>query len=170
MTQEELDRQKFASRRIVTIADELIAKLGENEKVIYERRLTTGVTSNLSLEFVSILNQIMGEMRSPSAEDPRVRLENVMNIIASVAKQLEETVKSSNDDVLRLEATQEGMRRALGAVRESGLLQERELEKIEALAETEDPEARRKVGEHPEAMRTKRNASSLKKSRELSNI
>ena len=138
--------------------------------MIYERRLATGATSSLSMEFVAMLNQIMGEMRSPNTEDPQARLENVMNIIASVSKQLEETVKSSNDDVLRLEATQEGMRRALGAVRESGLLQEKELEKIEALAETEDPESRRRVGEHPEAMRTKRNASSLKKSRELSNI
>lgn len=170
MTQEELDRQKFASRRIVTIADELLKKLEENERMIYERRLATGATSSLSMEFVAMLNQIIGEMRSPNTEDPRARLENVMNIIASVAKQLEETVKSSNDDVLRLEAIQEGMRRALGAVRESGLLQEKELEKIEALAETEGPESRRRVGEHPETMRTKRNASSLKKSRELSNI
>jgi len=170
MTQEELDRQKFASRRIVTIADELISKLGENERVIYERRLTTGATSSLSTEFISILNQIMGEMRSQSAEDPRVLLENVASIIVSVIKQIEETVKSSNDDVLRLEATQEGMRRALQAVRESGLLQERELEKIEALAEAENPEARRKVGEHPETMSVKRNAASLKKSRESSNI
>lgn len=121
------------------------------------------------MEFISILNRIIGEMRAPNVEDPRAHFENISNFVASVAKQLEETIKSSNDDVLRLEATQEGMRRALQAVRESGLLQERELEKIEALAEVENPEARRKVGEHPETMSVKRNAVSLKKSRESSN-
>jgi phage shock protein A len=169
MTQEEFDKNKFAAQRVVAVADELIKKLETNDRTIAERRVMTTATSNLSREFISVLNQILGEMKSTSIEDPLVRLENLSNVVASVVSQLEENLRSSNDEVVRLEATQDGMRRALQAVRDSGALQERELEKISALAESENPEARRKVGEHPESFSTKRNASSLKKSRESSN-
>jgi hypothetical protein len=169
MTQEELDRNKFASQKIITVADELIKRLDTNDRTIAERRVVTAATSNLSKEFISILNQVLGEMRLTNIEDPRAHLENLSNIVSSVVTQLEETIRVSNDEVTRLEATQDGMRRALQAVRDSGILQERELEKISALAESEDPEARRKIGEHPETFSTKRNASALKKSRESSN-
>ena len=169
MTQEELEKNKFASQRIITVADELIKKLDTNDRTIAERRVVTAATSNLSKEFISILNQVLVEMRSTNVEDPRAHLENLSNVVSSVVTQLEETIRVSNDEVTRLEATQDGMRRALQAVRDSGLLQERELEKISTLAEREDPEARRKTGEHPESFSTKRNASSLKKSRESSN-
>jgi len=170
MTQEELEKNKFASQRVITVADELLRNLEVNDKTIAERRIAANATSKLSNDFISVLNQILAETRAPGVEDPRAHLENLSGIIHSVVKQIEESVRGSSDEVLQLEATQEGMRRALQAVRESGALQQRELEKIESLSELENPEARRKIGEHPETMTVRRNAASLKKSRESSNI
>ena len=169
MTQEEFDKNKFASQRIITVADELIKNLDTNDKTIAERRVVVAATSNLSKEVVSVLNQILGEMKSTSVEDPRAHLENLSGIVSSVVGQLEDTIRNSNNEVTRLEATQDGMRRALHAVRDSGLLQEKELEKISALSETENPEAHRQLGEHPETLSAKRNAATLKKSRESLN-
>jgi hypothetical protein len=170
MTQEELEKNKFASQRVITVADELLRNLEVNDKTIAERRVTATATSKLSNDFVSVLGQILAETRAPDVDDPRAHLENLAGIIVSVMKQIEEGIRISSDEVLQLEATQEGMRRALRAVRESGALQQRELEKIEELSELENPEARRKIGEHPETMAVKRNAASLKKSRDSSNI
>ena len=170
MTQEELEKNKFASQRVITVADELLRNLEVNDKTIAERRVTATATSKLSNDFVSVLNQILAETRAPDVEDPRAHLENLAGIIASVMKQIEESVRVSSDEVIQLEATQDGMRRALRAVRESGALQQRELERIEELSELENPEARRKIGEHPETVAAKRNAASLKKSRDSSNI
>jgi hypothetical protein len=170
MTQEELDRQKFASQRVIMVADELLRNLEVNDRTIAERRVTATATSKLSNDFVSVLGQILAETRTPGIEDPWAHLENLAGIIASVMKQIEEGIRASSDEVIQLEATQEGMRRALRAVRESGALQQRELEKIEELSELDNPEARRKIGEHPETMAVKRNATSLKKSRDSSNI
>ena len=170
MTQEELDKQKFASQRVITVADELLRNLEVNDKTIAERRVSVTATSKLSNDFVSVLNQILAETRAPDVEDPRAHLENLAGIIASVMKQIEEGVRASSDEILQLEATQEGMRRALRAVRESGTLQHRELEKIEELSELDNPEARRWAGGHPETMAVKRNAAGLKKSRDSSNI
>lgn len=170
MTQEELEKNKFASQRVITVADELIKKLDENDKMIGERRITTNATSNFSREFVSVLTQILREVKSPNVDDIHAHIENISNIISSIIEQLNENIRNSNDEVVRLEATQEGMRRALQAVRESGTIQQRELEKIEELSRSENPESRRNVGEHPETMMVKKNAASLKKSRESSNI
>jgi hypothetical protein len=169
MTQEEFEKNKFASQRVISVADELIKKLDANEKTIADRRVSISATTNLSREFISVLSQILNEVRSPTTDDLKSHLENVSNIISSVVKQLDDNVRSSSEEIIKLEATQEGMRRALQAVKESGMLQERELEKIDKLAEKDDPEARRKVGEHPENFSAKRNAASLKKSRESSN-
>ena len=152
------------------VADELLRNLEVNDRTIAERRVTATATSKLSNDFVSVLGQILAETRTPGIEDPWAHLENLAGIIASVMKQIEEGIRASSDEVIQLEATQEGMRRALRAVRESGALQQRELEKIEELSELDNPEARRKIGEHPETMAVKRNATSLKKSRDSSNI
>jgi len=152
------------------VADELLRNLEVNDRTIAERRVTATATSKLSNDFVSVLGQILAETRAPGVEDPQAHLENLAGIIASVMKQIEEGIRASSDEVIQLEATQEGMRRALRAVRESGALQQRELEKIEELSELDNPEARRKIGEHPETVSAKRNAASLKKSRDSSNI
>ena len=151
MTQEELEKNKFASQRVITVADELLRNLEVNDKTIAERRVTATATSKLSNDFVSVLNQILAETRAPDVEDPRAHLENLAGIIASVMKQIEESVRVSSDEVIQLEATQE-------------------LERIEELSELENPEARRKIGEHPETVAAKRNAAGLKKSRDSSNI
>ena len=152
------------------VADELLRNLEVNDRTIAERRVTATATSKLSNDFVSVLGQILAETRAPGVEDPHAHLENLAGIIVSVMKQIEEGIRASSDEVIQLEATQEGMRRALRAVRESGALQQRELEKIEELSELDNPEACRKIGEHPETVSAKRNAASLKKSRDSSNI
>lgn len=169
MTQEELDRQKFAAQRITIVADELIKKLESNDKTIYERRISVSATSSLSRDFLMILSQIFNEAKSQTQDDHQARLERISSIISSVISQIESTIKAADEDVIRLEATQDGMRRALDAVRESGTLQAKELEKIEYLAQKDDPEARRKIGEHPETVLSKRTAASLKKNNSTNN-
>lgn len=165
MTQEDIDKSKHTSAAIIELAEDLMRKLGQNNQTIIEKRISTAATANLSNEIVTIMNRILTDARSGN-DAPDVRLERLSSVVSSIITSLESSVRNNADELIKLEATQDGMRRALEAVKSTGQLRIQELERIEKLAEKENPEARRKTGERPEAVATKRNAATLKKNRE----
>lgn len=165
MDQEEIDRKKFAATHLVDVTQEYIDKIKSNDEAITEKKASAKSIVQISSEISKILGKLIQEMRAPGG-DPQEKLAKSSEFLISLITSLETTAKSSTEEAMRLEATQQGMRRALEAVREAGTLQVRELERIEALSYESSEDVRRSVGERPEKISVKRNASSLKKSRE----
>jgi hypothetical protein len=168
MTQEEFDRISNVSQEIVKLANELISKLEMNQATIEERRISNAATSTVINEMSNLMNELLTEISSDDAP-PDQKLARVKEFLTSLISSLQSSQRSSEHELIRLTATQDGMRRALEAVRDTGNLRIQELARIEILANTENPESRRSVGDRPETVATKRNAKSLKQDREGGN-
>jgi hypothetical protein len=165
MTQEEFELKKYAATNIVTIADEYLAKIKSNVAAIDEKRISVKSVNQALQEIIRVLSSLVHESKV-SELDPAEKLTKVVEVLSSVVNSLESTMKSGNEEIIRLEATQVGMQRALEAVKGMGLSQVRELEKIDSLSNENPDDKSRSVGERPEKISVKRNAASLKKSRE----
>lgn len=165
MTQEDVNNEKMIADGMIKIANELITKLSANEKTIEERKISLAATEELSEQVEQIINGALAEARSGDP-DLTKRIERVIEILTMTLKNIGSMRKATSDDVIRLIATQDGMKRALETVKETGHMRLREIEKIVKLSQQEDPERRRKIGEHPETVATKRNAKTLKQDQE----
>lgn len=169
MNQDQLESQKLAAEIVISTADNLIQNLAQNEKLIEERRIAEKATSKLSQDFITILRQLQREAMNQDSADPATQLSKISEIINSMIFSVEGSIRTTSEEVARLEATQSGMQRALVAVRETGEGMLRNLAKIEELAERKGEESPRNVGERPESLSNVRNAAAVKKSRELKN-
>ena len=165
MTQKDVENGKLVATEIVKLADDLIEKLDANEKTIEDKRVSVSITGDVIDQVSGVLRSVLAESMNQSI-DPATRISNLTDALSSIIGSLESSKRSSLDELTRLIGTQEGMRRALEAVRETGNIRLQEIEKVVRLAATEDPEARRRLGDRPETISTKRNAKSLKHERE----
>lgn len=163
MTQEELSQIAYASQEIIKLSEDLLTKLDANTSTIEEKRISNGATLTVINDVSGVINQLIGEIQTGS-DSPEQKLMKITEFLKSFVASLQSAQKSADDDLIRLIATQDGMKRALEAVRETGSLRMQEVQRIERLAQQENPEARRPVGERPETVAAKRNAKSLKQS------
>lgn len=167
MIQKEVEEGKLIADALIKTADNLISKLAENERMIEERKLTKAATDDILDQLTHVISGVLLEAKSGDL-DPVKRVEKIVEVLTVITKNLESLKRSASDDLIRFISMQEGMRRALEAVRETGAAKTREIERVLRLSEADDPEARRRVGEHPETITAKRNAKSLKRERESS--
>jgi hypothetical protein len=167
MIQKEVEEGKLIADALIKTADNLISKLAENERMIEERKLTKAATDDILDQLTHVISGVLLEAKSGDP-DPVKRVEKIIEVLTVITKNLESLKRSASDDLIRFISMQEGMRRALEAVRETGVAKTREIERVLRLSEADDPEARRRVGEHPETITAKRNAKSLKRERESS--
>lgn len=130
---------RHASEAIIELADELIRKLDLNDQVINERRISNAATDRLSGEIISFLRRSIAESQS-SNEGPDLKVSSLTDSISSLVVSLESSIRSSSEELIRLEATQEGMRRALEAVRSTGQVRIQEIERLEVLMDQEGHE------------------------------
>jgi len=165
MTQEEFDRITYASQEIIKLSDELIGKLEANKAMIDERRIASAATNTMTSQVSGLMNQLLAEIRVSDAPAEQT-LSKVVEFLVSLVSTLQSSQSASEEELIRLTATQDGMRRALEAVRETGALRLQELRRIETLSQQDNPEARRSIGARPETVAAKRNAKSLKQNRE----
>ena len=80
---------------------------------------------------------------------------------------MEENANKLKIDAVRVEGIQDGMRRALEAVKQTGNMRAAEIEKIVALAAADADESRRMSGDRPEKLSIKRKAAELRKEQDI---
>lgn len=166
MTQEEFIKASHSSQEIIKLADDLISKLSVNQSVIDERRVSNAATSTMTDELVNLMSGLLADLKA-SESPAEQKLSQVVDFLSSLVSSMRSSKRAAEDELVRLAATQDGMRRALEAVRETGVMRAQEVARIEALSRQDNPEARRSVGDRPETVATKRNAKSLKRDREV---
>ncbi len=166
MNQQQIEIQRQVAETIISTIDSLVQSLNQNERIIEESKISERATSKLSRDFIEILRRLQIETTSTTASDPAAQLAKMSEIISSVVSSIESSIKSSGDEVIRLEATQAGMQRALASVRATGENMLLSIAKIEQLADEPPSSEPRKTGERPEGISNRRNAAALRKSRE----
>jgi hypothetical protein len=166
MTQEEFGKISYASHEIIKLADDLISKLEVNRSTIEERKISNAAISTMTSELTSLVSGFLNELRTGDASAEQ-KLARVTDFLGFLVSSMQSNQRSLEDELVRLVATQDGMRRALDAVRETASMRLNELARIDELSQLQNPEARRSVGDRPETITTKRNAKSLKRDREV---
>lgn len=156
MNNNELEQQRIAAIGAISISDELISRLSENERVLIESRSASDAASNMVTNVSDVIRRAISEMSTDSVEKSITTLRTLL-------AWMEESVIKSKVETARVEGVQDGMRRALEAVKQTGNMRITEIDKIIELAAAEPDESRRTSGERPEKLSLKRKAAELRK-------
>lgn len=159
MNTKELEMQRLASEGVISISDDLIGRLSENERIIIESRVSSDTMASMAASVGDVVKRAIVEMTSESAEKSTATLRTLLSW-------LDETVTKSRLDAAKVEGIQEGMRRALEAVKQTGTMRIAEIDRIIAISEAGPDESRRVPGERPEKLSVKRKAAELRKERD----
>jgi len=103
---------------IINVADALMQNLNENDNIIIEKRISNTTLENVVKELLPALSNVKIEMESSSPIEQRVQ--KAAGAIGMIINSLSTSLRAAQDDLIRLEATQDGMKRALTTVKEVG--------------------------------------------------
>jgi len=158
----ELETQVASASTLVSVADELERKLEENSTVISERRVGSTAAVNVTRDILSLMRRLQARI-TDSNVTTEARLAQADEVVRSLIGWLEAFPHNERDDITRMEATQEGMRRALQSVRDTGQARLAALREIETLAKS-PPSTARKPGQRPVKISAAQHAKELRSS------
>jgi hypothetical protein len=121
-----MDERKYAAQRLIDVSKELEKQASLNDKIIEERKITSSATCSFSVDILKLILTLRDSMNDQD-QDVEDRMRKSLEVLNSIVEALEAYPASQRDEIIKLEATQEGMRRALEAVRATG---ENELEAL----------------------------------------
>lgn len=162
MNKSEFDMQLMSANTLVSVADELEKNLESNALAINERKIGSAAAirvSNDTLELVRMLRVRLSNMDAT----PEAKLQQADEFIRSLIGWLEAFPINEREDIARMEATQDGMRRALQSVRDTGQARLTVLRELETTV-NEPPPPSRKPGQRPVKASTIQHAKELRNS------
>jgi hypothetical protein len=160
MNNNELEQQRIAAIGAISISEELLNKLSENERVIIESKASSNAVANITINISDVIRRAIDEMNIESVEKSTATLRTLL-------AWMDENANKLKIDAARVEGIQDGMRRALEAVKQTGNMRAAEIEKIVALAAADADESRRMSGDRPEKLSIKRKAAELRKEQDI---
>jgi len=101
---------------LIKIVDSLLEKIKVNDVTMAEHQIIAATTGTLTNQVVEVLQRVVTDMRQGDGSSEE-RLSRSTDVISSLMGSLETSRRSAEDEAIRVEAIQEGMRRALMAVR-----------------------------------------------------
>jgi hypothetical protein len=116
--------------------------------------------SNMTANISDVIHRAINEMNAESVEKSTATLRTLLIW-------MDETTLKSKIEAAHLEGTQDGMRRALEAVKQTGNMRIAEINKIIELAAADPDESRRISGDRPEKLSIKRKAAELRKEQDI---
>lgn len=103
---------------VVQIADALLKDLEKNDKLIEEKKIKLDSMVEFSITIKESISSFQTSLNNDlSAEE---KLKKIDSYISTLISSLDASVKFASEDVMKMEATQDGMRRALLTVKEAG--------------------------------------------------
>lgn len=119
MKNNNIELQKLSADNLINVADDILRQIGLNDQTIYDRKLTSAATINISNDVVKLVNNVLKDLSDKSVE-PDDRLQKASDVLSSLVISLENLAQTEREEVVKLEATQGGMRRVAETVRAAG--------------------------------------------------
>lgn len=164
MNKSEFDMQLMSANTLVSVADELERRLEENTTAINERRIGSVAAVNVTKDILNLMRMLQVRLGDESATF-ETRVQQAGEVVRSLVGWLEMFPYSEREDITRMEATQDGMKRALQSVRDTGNARLIALRELESVAK-EPPVGPRKPGQRPVKASTLQHAKELRDSTE----
>ena len=119
MSKDNTNIQKLSAENLINVAEEILRQIGANDQTIYDRKLTSAATINISNDVVKLVSSILKDL-GDTAVDAADRVQKAVDVLSSLVSSLDALVQTEREEVIKLEATQSGMRRAAETVKATG--------------------------------------------------
>lgn len=162
MNKTDFEIQMASASTLVSVAEELERKLEENSATINERKIGSTAAVNITRDVLNLMRMIQIRLSDESVP-LETRTQQAGEIVQSLIGWLEVFPYNEREDITRMEATQEGMRRALQSVRDTGRARIESLREVESIAK-DPPAGPRKPGQRPIKIATVQHAKELRSS------
>lgn len=103
---------------VIQIADAFLKDLEKNDKLIQEKKAKLDSMIEFSVTIKESISSLQLSLDDDSSAEEK--LKKVDSYISTLISSLDNSVKFASEDVMKMEATQDGMRRALLTVKEAG--------------------------------------------------
>lgn len=103
---------------VIQIADAFLKDLEKNDKLIQEKKTKLDSMIEFSVTIKESISSLQLSLDDDSSAEEK--LKKVDSYISTLISSLDASVKFASEDVMKMEATQDGMRRALLTVKEAG--------------------------------------------------
>jgi cell division protein ZapA (FtsZ GTPase activity inhibitor) len=128
MSKDNTQLEKLSAENLIGVADEILRQINMNEQTIYDRKLTSAATINISNDIVKLVNTLLKDLGDEAAP-PADRIQKANDVLASLVTSLGNLAQTEREEIIRLEATQTGMKRVAETVKVTG---ENQLKLLEA--------------------------------------
>lgn len=162
MNKNEFENQLASASTLISVANELEQKLEENVTAINERKVGSAAAVVVAKDILNLMRMLQSRLTDESVPAD-ARLQQASDVVRSLTGWLEAFPHSEREDITRMESTQEGMRRALHSVRDTGQARLAALRELEAVAK-DPPAGPRKPGQRPLKIATVQHAKELRES------
>lgn len=105
---------------VSALVQDLQSKISVNDVTIENRKIASSSSIALASDVLKVVKMISASLSDESAE-LSLRVSKSAEMVAALESSLENLPRSEREEIIRLEAAQDGMRRVIEAVREASL-------------------------------------------------
>lgn len=105
---------------VSALVQDLQSKISVNDATIENRKIASSSSIALASDVLKVVKMISASLSDESAE-LSLRVSKSAEMVAALESSLENLPRSEREEIIRLEASQDGMRRVIEAVREASL-------------------------------------------------
>ena len=107
---------------VSTLVQDLQSKIAVNDVTIENRKIATASSLALSTDLLKIVRMVHDALSDESTE-PAARVLKSLEMVSALESSLKNLPQAEREEIIRLEASQDGMRRVIEAVREAASTQ-----------------------------------------------
>lgn len=116
---------------VSTLVQDLQSKISVNDVTIQNRKISSNSSIALTADILKVIKIIRGSLVDDSIELAD-RVSKSLEMVAALESSLENFPNTEREEIIRLEASQDGMRRVVEAVRESGASYAAEISQVDS--------------------------------------
>jgi hypothetical protein len=116
MKRDSKESLQFAAGIVNDIVSDLQGKIDLNDKVIEDRKISSTASLALANDVLRVSRMVKETLENGEIEQAE-RISKALEIVSALNGSLESLPQAEREEIIRLEANQEGMRRVIEAVR-----------------------------------------------------
>jgi len=112
MSTTETEKKRFAAQYLVEVANGFNEQLAQNEKMIEDRKIALAAVTTFSSDILNFMDKIHENLEDQN-QDAESKIQNVNEVVKSLIQSLKDLPRAQREEIISLEATQNGMKRSI---------------------------------------------------------
>jgi hypothetical protein len=140
MKRDDKESMKFAVSVVNDITSDLQQKIDLNDRTIEHRKISSAASLTLASDVLRV-SKMIKDLLEDNDLDHSDRVEKALEVVSALNGSLESLPQAEREEIIRLEANQEGMRRVIEVVRSAAaekLAQQTQVNQEQKVYDTQD--------------------------------